>query len=200
MILLLVDTGIPVGANQLPYEIPVHPNLVHFTLGLFIIAILFDIAGALFPLERPILKFLGLPALRQGLFDVGWYNLVAAAIVTIFTVAAGFFELILANPPTEPKSVWGMAPNMILLLHGLSGIFLLGAIVGMTVWRGLQHFRWRKSKARKVQWSYLAVGVLMLGLLYLQGTLGAQLGEQFGVHVTAAHLVRQGQDPNQVLK
>lgn len=70
------------GANNLPYEIPMHPNLVHFTLGLFIIAIVFDIAGALFPLERPILKFLALPALRSGFFEVGWYNLVVSAAIT----------------------------------------------------------------------------------------------------------------------
>ncbi|WP_228056770.1 DUF2231 domain-containing protein [Microcoleus sp. LEGE 07076] len=51
----LVDQlGFKLGANRLPYEVPIHPNLVHFTLGLFIIAILFDIAGNLFPLERPI--------------------------------------------------------------------------------------------------------------------------------------------------
>ncbi len=200
MVVLLVDAGVPVGVNQLPYEIPLHPNLVHFTLGLFIIAILFDIAGALFPLERPIFKFLALPALRQGFFEVGWYNLLAAAIVTLFTVAAGFFELMLADPPKDQLSAWGMDANTILLLHGLSGILLFGVILTMTIWRGLQQYRWRKDQARKVQWIYLAVGVLMLGLLYVQGTLGAQLGDEFGVHVTAANLVRQGQDPNQVLK
>ena len=33
------------GANGLPYPIPIHPNLVHLTLGLFIIGIAFDIVG-----------------------------------------------------------------------------------------------------------------------------------------------------------
>ena len=93
------------GANNLPYEIPMHPNLVHFTLGLFIIAIVFDIAGALFPLERPILKFLALPALRSGFFEVGWYNLVASAAITFFTVAWGFFEAMLANCPLMSRVI-----------------------------------------------------------------------------------------------
>lgn len=189
-----------VGANGLPYEIPIHPQLVHLTLGLFIIAIIFDIAGTLFPLEKPIFKFLGLVAIRKSFYHVGWYNLVAATIVTFFTVAAGFFEILLANPPADVKSDWGLAAGSTMLLHGLSGILLLAAIVGMTLWRGLQRYRWRKDIPREVQWSYLLVGIAMLGLLYVQGTLGAHLGEQFGIHVTAANLVRQGQNPNLVLK
>jgi len=144
------------GANRLPYEFPMHPNLVHFTLGLFIIAIAFDIAGTLFPLERPIFKFLALPAVRSGLFDVGWYNLLAAAIITFFTVAAGFFEMMLADPPANVKSAWGLGAGTTMLLHGLGGVFLFGAIVAMTVWRGFQRYRWRSDAPRQVQWSYLA--------------------------------------------
>jgi Predicted membrane protein len=30
-----------IGANGLPYTIPIHPNLVHLTLGLFIMGIAF---------------------------------------------------------------------------------------------------------------------------------------------------------------
>ncbi len=54
------------GANGLPYTIPVHPNLVHITLGLFIIAFAFDIISVLFPLEKPVFKFLAIPATRAG--------------------------------------------------------------------------------------------------------------------------------------
>ena len=173
----LVDQlGFKLGANRLPYEVPIHPNLVHFTLGLFIIAILFDIAGNLFPLERPILKFLAVPALRSGFYDVGWYNLVASAIVTFFTVAAGFFEIMLADPPANVKSAWGLGAAPTMVLHGLGGVLLLGAIVAMTVWRGFQRYRWRKEATRQVQWSYLLAGVVMLGFLFVHGTLGAHMG------------------------
>lgn len=186
---LIDQLRLRLGANGLPYEIPVHPQLVHLTLGLFIIAIIFDIAGVLFSLEKPIFKFLGLPAIRSSFFDVGWYNLIAAAAITFFTVAAGFFELLLANPPVDQKSAWGLSPGLTMLLHGLGGILLLGIIVAMTVWRGLQRYLWRKDASRQVQWSYLLAGIAILGILFVHGTLGAQLGEEFGVHVTAANTI-----------
>ena len=45
---LIKQLGDQLGINGLPYAIPIHPNLVHLTLGLFIVAIGFDIVGALF--------------------------------------------------------------------------------------------------------------------------------------------------------
>lgn len=193
---LIDQLGFKLGANGLPYEIPIHPQLVHLTLGLFILAVLFDIAGTFFPLEKPIFKFLGVPAVRAGLFDVGWYNLLAAATVTFFTIAAGFFELLLANPAVNQKSVWGLSAPLTMLLHGLGGVLLLGIIVAMTVWRGLQRYRWRKDSPRQVQWSYLLLGIAVIGILYVHGTLGAQLGEEFGIHVTAAKLLQESSNPN----
>jgi uncharacterized membrane protein len=197
---LLDRFGIEVGANGLPYAVPIHPQLVHLTLGLFIIAILFDVAGTLFSFEKPIFKFLGLVVLRQGFFDVGWYNLIVAALVTFFTVAVGFFELMLANSPADRKSAWGLGASQTMLLHGIGGIILLAAIVGMTLWRGLQRYRWRKKAAREVQWGYLLVGIALMGVLTVHGTLGAQMGENFGIHVTAANLVRQSNNINLLLK
>ncbi len=187
---LIEQLRLRLGANGLPYEIPIHPQLVHLTLGLFIIAIIFDIAGVLFSLEKPIFKFLGLATIRSSFFDVGWYNLIAATAITFFTVAAGFFELLLANPPVDQKSAWGLNAGWTMLLHGLGGVLLLGIIVAMTVWRGLQRYRWRKDASRQVQWSYLLAGIAILGILFVHGTLGAQLGEEFGIHVTAAKLGR----------
>jgi uncharacterized membrane protein len=197
----LIDSlGLRLGANGLPYEIPIHPQLVHLTLGLFIIAIFFDIAGAIFAIERPIFKFLGLTAIRSGFFDVGWYNLLGAVVVTFFTVAFGFFELLLANPLVDKKSDWGLNPYWTMLLHGLGGVFLLGIIVAMTVWRALQRYHWRKDASRQVQWSYLLAGMAIMGILYIHGTLGGQLGEEFGIHVTAAKLLQEGSNPNLLLK
>src|SRR5919199_4175861 len=193
---LIEQLGLKLGANRLPYEFPIHPQLVHLTLGLFIIAIIFDIAGTLFTLERPIFKFLSLTAIRSGFFDVGWYNLIGAAVVTFFTVAAGFFELLLANPPVNVKSAWGLGAGTTMLLHGLGGVLLLGLIVAMTVWRGLQRYQWRKDTSRQVQWSYLLVGIAMLGIMFVHGTLGAHLGGDFGIHNAAANLLRQGKNPN----
>ncbi len=188
------------GANGLPYSIPIHPNLVHLTLGLFIIGIAFDIVGVLFPFEKPIFKYLAIPVNRINFFDVGWYNMLAAAIITFFTVAAGFYEIMLLNPPTQMKSAWGLEAMETMLWHGVGGVFLLAMIVGMTVWRGFQRYVWRNDTSRQVQWSYLLVGLIIMFLMYLHGTLGAQLAAEFGAHNTAGNLLRLGENPNLLLR
>jgi uncharacterized membrane protein len=197
---LVEQLGVQVGANGLPYTIPIHPNLVHITLGLFIIGIAFDIAGTLFPLQKQILKLLSLTAVRSNFFDVGWYNVLAAAIVTFFTVAAGFYEIMLAAPDPNVVSAWGLNSIQTMLLHGVGGVTLLALMVGMAVWRGFQRFRWRKDMARQVQWSYLLAGLVILFMMYVHGTLGAQLGGEFGIHITADRLLRLGENPDLVLK
>lgn len=184
------------GANNLPYAIPIHPNLVHLTLGLFIVAIAFDIVGALFPLEKPVFKFLSIPATRSNLFDVGWYNMIAAAIITFFTVAAGFYELLTAHIPSDTTSSWGLGAMETAIWHGLGGVLLLALIVGMTVWRGFQRYVWRQDRSLQVQWSYLVAGLAIFALMFAQGTLGAHLGGEFGLHVTADQMLRIGSDPN----
>lgn len=186
------------GANGLPYPIPIHPNLVHLTLGLFIVAIAFDIVGVLFPLDKAAFKYLAIPVTRSALFDVGWYNLLGAAIVTFFTVIAGFFEIALAVPLADVTSAWDLQGLQTMILHGVGGVIILTLIVGMTVWRGFQRYRWRKDMARQVQWSYLAAGLGIFVLMFLQGTLGAHLGGEFGIHVTADQLLHLGENPNQL--
>lgn len=195
----LIDQ-LQLGTNGLPYQIPIHPNLVHLTLGLFIVAIAFDIVGVLFPLEKPVFKLLAIPATRSNFFDVGWYNMLAAAIVTFFTVAAGFYEIMLAQPPSDVESIWGLRAMETMLWHGVGGVVLLLLIVAMTVWRGFQRFVWNRDKARQVQWAYVFAGLGIFALMFVHGTLGAQLAAEFGVHISADRLLEMGQDPNVVLK
>jgi len=197
---LIDQLGDQLGDNGLPYAIPIHPNLVHLTLGLFIVAIGFDVVGAFFPLEKPLFKFLAIPATRSNFFDVGWYNMLAAAVITFFTVGAGFYEILLAVPPTTTTSAWGLEAMETMLWHGVGGVLLLFLIVGMAVWRGLQRFVWRQDMARQVAWSYLLVGLGILALMFVHGTLGAQLAAEFGVHITANRILRLGENPNLLLK
>ncbi len=187
------------GPNQLPYALPVHPNLVHFTIGLFVIAIAFDVAGALYPLEKRLFRFLALPVTRAGLHDVGWYNLLVCSIITFFTVAAGFYEILLAVPLAGVTSSIGLKSMETMLWHGVGGVALLLVIVAMTVWRGYQRFRWRREMGRQVQWSYLLVGLALFGVFGLHGTLGAELAAEFGVHVTADQLLAAGADLREAL-
>lgn len=187
------------GPNDLPYALPLHPNLVHFTIGLFAIAIAFDVAGALYPAEKRVFRWLALPVTRSGFHDVGWYNLLACAIVTFFTVAAGFFEILLADPIPGVRSTLGLGSTVTMLWHGVGGVLLLLTIVAMTVWRGFQRFVWRRDYGRQVTWSYLALGVALLLVLGLHGTLGAELAAEFGVHITADQMLAAGVDPRTAL-
>jgi len=184
------------GSNGLPYVVPIHPNLVHLTLGLFIVAIAFDIVGVFFPLEKPVFKFLAIPATRSNFFDVGWYNMLASAVITFFTVGFGFYEILLASPDESVKSAWGLEAMETMLWHGVGGVVLLALIVGMTIWRGFQRFLWRKDMARQVDWGYLAAGLGIFAIMFVHGTLGAQLASEFGVHITADRLLRMGKDLN----
>jgi uncharacterized membrane protein len=192
------------GANGLPYTIPLHPNLVHLTIGLFIIGMTFDIVGVLFPFQKWVFKFLAITVERQNLFDVGWYNMLAASVITFFTVAAGFYEMLLATPPADMKSAWGLQAMQTMIWHGVGGVFLLALIVGMTIWRGWQRSVWArqeyKQSDREVQWLYLFAGIAIMFILYIHGTLGAQMAAEFGIHNTADNLLRSHQDLNTTLK
>ncbi len=187
------------GINDLPYPLPIHPNLVHFTIGLFVIAITFDVAAALYPLERRVFRFLALPVTRAGLHDVGWYNLLVCAVLTFFTVAAGFFEMLLADPLPEVTSSLGLGSAATMLWHGVGGVALLLVIVLMTIWRGYQRFVWRRDMGRQVQWLYLLTGLALFPLLGLHGTLGAELAAEFGVHISADQLLAAGADLREAL-
>ncbi|WP_375500431.1 DUF2231 domain-containing protein [uncultured Nostoc sp.] len=192
------------GANGLPYTIPIHPNLVHLTIGLFIIGMTFDIVGVLFPFEKWVFKFLAITVERDNLFNVGWYNMLAASIITFFTVGAGFYEMLLATPPADMKSAWGLQAMETMLWHGVGGVLLLALIVVLTIWRGWQRFVWAKQEYkqtdREVQWIYLVAGIAIMFILYVHGTLGAQMATEFGIHNTADNLLRSHQDLNTTLK
>ncbi|MCP9790547.1 DUF2231 domain-containing protein [Vulcanococcus limneticus Candia 3F8] len=184
----------PYGPNGLPYPLPIHPNLVHLTVGLVVIAIAFDIAGAFYPIERRLFRFLALPVTRSALHDVGWYNLLAGVVTAFFTVAAGLYEMLLAEPLPGVTSAFGLGSLDTMLWHGVGGAVLLLLLTAMAVWRGYQRFAWRRDMGRQVQWSYLLAGVGLVVVLAVHGTLGAQLAAEFGVHIAAGQLLQAGAD------
>ena len=187
------------GPNNLPYNIPIHPNLVHLTIGLFAIAIAFDFAGALYPFEKRILRFLAFPVTRVGFHDVGWYNILAASFITFFTVATGFFEMLLAVPIGGVKSIIGQDAITTMLWHGVGGVLILFILITMTIWRGYQRFVFRKDFGRQVSWAYLFSGTIILLIMGLHGSLGAWLASDFGVHITADQLLVKGSDLTSIL-
>lgn len=195
----VVQLADALGPNGLPYALPIHPNLVHFTIGLFVIAITFDLAGALYPLEKRLFRFLQLPVTRAGLHDVGWFNLLACAVVSFFTVAAGFYEMLLAEPIADAVSSIGLGSAATMVWHGVGGVAILLIIVAMTIWRGFQRFSWRRDLGRQVQWTYLLTGLLMFVVVGVHGTLGAELAAEFGVHITADQLLASGANLREAL-
>jgi uncharacterized membrane protein len=126
--------------------------------------------------------------------------MLAAAIVTFPTVAAGFYEILLATPAANVTSAWGLNALDTMLWHGVGGVVLLALIVGMTVWRGFQRYIWRKDMARQVQWSYLGMGLVIFVIMFAHGTLGAHMAGEFGIHNTADQLLEMGKDPNALLR
>ena len=194
------DISEKLGPNDLPYKIPIHPNLVHLTIGLFAIGIAFDIAGAFYPFEKRIFRFLAFPVTRVGFHDVGWYNVLAASFITFFTVATGFFEMLLAVPIPEVKSILGQNAISTMLWHAVGGVAILLVMISMTIWRGYQRFVFRKDFGRQVSWSYIFLGSVILVIMGLHGSLGAWLASDFGVHITADQLLVRGEDLNQIFQ
>ncbi|WP_338441317.1 DUF2231 domain-containing protein [Synechococcus elongatus IITB4] len=180
------SSGLDLGLNGLPYTLPVHPNLVHFTIGLFSIALIFDVIATSHGLLRPIYDGLKINPDRAAYYDLGWWNLLAAALITFVTVAFGFFEMLLAEPPAGAVSPWGLPALETMYLHGVGGVFSLFMIVLLTVWRGLERYRWRSRQREQVSLRYVAVSLLVLGFISIQAEMGAQLGGTFGLHNTAA--------------
>ena len=127
------DIADKLGPNDLPYKIPIHPNLVHLTIGLFATGIIFDIAGAFYPLEKRFLRFLSFPVTRVGFHDVGWYNVLAASFITFFTVATGFFEMLLAVPIPEVKSILGQNAISTMLWHAVGGVAILLVMISLNL-------------------------------------------------------------------
>ena len=144
-------------------------------------------------------RFLALPVTRVGFHDVGWYNVLACSVITFFTVAAGFYEMLLAVPLQGVTSVLGQNAITTMLWHGVGGVALLLIIVAMAIWRGFQRFVWRRDLGRQVSWLYLSAGVLILLLMGLHGSLGAWLAGEFGVHITADQLLAAGANVQEVL-
>ena len=188
------------GPNDLPYKIPLHPNIVHLTIGLFAIGIFFDIAGAFYPFEKRILRFFAFPVTRVGFHDVGWYNVLAASFITFFTVATGLFEMLLAVPIPEVKSILGQSAISTMLWHAVGGVAILFIMISMTIWRGYQRFVFRKDFGRQVSWSYIFLGSVILVIMGLHGSLGAWLASDFGIHITADQLLVRGEDLNQIFQ
>jgi uncharacterized membrane protein len=119
-----------------------HPILVNFTAALVPVSVLSDFVG----------RFRNDETLRH----TAWWTLVCAVAVTPFTALAGWLFWM-----PDDNGVLGMT------VHRWLGTSLAVLLFGL--------FAWRFQLQRQQRWAtapYLVAGVLFIGALIVQGTLG----------------------------
>lgn len=90
-----------------------HPVAVHFSIALFVVAVLLDMAAV--ALRKP------------ALHSAAWVNLALAAVAALATVSAGMTAETLLSPTPQAHET--------LDLHKLLGFGSLGAILVLFIWR-----------------------------------------------------------------
>ena len=129
---------------QLP---PLHPILVNFTAALVPASLISDVLGRLLR--------------KQSLTCAGWWMLFYAAVVTPFTVLAGWLWL---------RQMGGMVmPEM--AIHKWLGTALAVVFVAMVFWR----WRIHRRAERGPSWTYLICAALVVAALTVQGHLGGSM-------------------------
>jgi uncharacterized membrane protein len=136
-----------------------HPIVVHFTIALFIVAVLLDIAGVV--LRKP------------GLHAVAWVNLALAAIAAIATVSAGMTaETLVAITPQAHET---------LDIHKLLGFYSLGAILLLFTWR----YALRGAFPRRGALLYTVISLTGVGVVSGAGYYGGEMVYRHGAAVRA---------------
>lgn len=120
----------------------IHPILVNFTAALIPVSVFSDIAARLFN--------------SASLRIVGFWTLLFAAVITPFTVAAGWLFWM----PDDNGD-----PHM--TIHKWLGTSMAVILIGVFAWRASFQVR-----SRTPGWLYLLVGLAIVAALIYQGMLG----------------------------
>lgn len=140
---------------------PLHPILVHFTIGLMIASLGADTIGFLFDVA--------------SLADTGWWTMVGALAATPLTLATGAISR--TRIPIEE----GPARSF-LRSHMALGPMIFGLLIILTVWRAVF---WQHDEF--VSGWYL-VGLYSVGfVMTVQGYLGGELVYRYGAEVKRAY-------------
>ena len=135
-----------------------HPILVHFTIGLFVVSVIFDIVAHF--------------TSNKTLEHAGWWNLLVAAGFSIITVATGL--------SAEDSAPHVDQAHELIELHRNLGLATMGIILLMVIWRGLS----RTELPKKFRAVYLALGISGLGTIITGGYFGGEMVYRFGVAVS----------------
>jgi uncharacterized membrane protein len=145
-----------------------HPILVHFTVALFFAAVAFDIIGHL--------------TKNESLKSAGWWNLLFATVAAIASVVTG---LSAANTLPHTDQI-----HEIMEIHETVGLIVLGILIGLFIWRGLN----RGALPTKPAGIFLIAGIVGVGLLSVGAFYGGEMVYRHGMgvapmmeHITAQH-------------
>lgn len=148
----------PLNEHNLPYPDTIHPIVVHFVIAMVLFSFLCDILG--YWTKNP------------RLYEVSWWNLFFATISIFIAVIFGQIEAGLAEPYAAAQST--------LDLHSILGWSLSGFLAAVTGWR----YVIRLHNRPQLPVPYLAVSVLLAGLVIFQSYLGSLLVWVYGLHTT----------------
>ncbi|WP_424094257.1 DUF2231 domain-containing protein [Moorena producens] len=146
----------PLNDHNLPYPDTIHPIVVHFVIAMVLFAVFCDAVGYF--------------SRNYRLYEVSWWNLFFATISIFIAVIFGQIEAGLAEPYTAAEGT--------LNLHTLIGWSLSGIIAGVTAWRYII----RSRNPKELPIPFLGVGVLLVGLVFVQVYLGDLLVWVYGLH------------------
>lgn len=136
---------------------PIHPVVIHFPIALLVLSVAADFFGYIFQ--------------SASLQNTGWWSLVGAAIGAAVAVAAGLYDMNREEIKPEAHSQ--------VHKHMKVGYVVLAVIAGLTIWRWLIY----ANNDFALNWLYLILAILILGLTLFQGWLGGELVFAYGVGV-----------------
>ena len=157
----------PLNDKNLPWLDVIHPIVVHFVIAMALITVVFDVIGVV--------------SRKKNLFEVSFWNLIVATVAIFVAIIFGQVEAGLANP-------YG-ASRDILNIHSTIGWSLAGVLALLTGWRYVA----RQKDPANLPRSFLALDVVLAGLVITQVYLGDKLVWVYGLHtVPVVEAIRQG--------
>lgn len=140
---------------------PLHPVLVHFTIALAVMSFAFDLLARLFAIK--------------AWTSLGWWDLVAAVLVTPGTLATGVKSR-LKLPLEEGEA------RSFLRVHMALGPMVFGFLLMLAFWRARL---WQQGSG--LPWMYLLAMFLVLLAMAAQGYLGGELVYRYGTSVSGRY-------------
>jgi len=145
-----------------------HPKVVHFTIGIFGAAVLFEIIAALIK--------------KESLKHAATWNIYLAAL----SAASSIITSLLA----ESRVPHNEQAHEIMETHETLGYVILGIILVLAIWRLLL----RNRPLQKLESLYLFIAILGIGLTIYSGYLGGEMVYTHGVGVAPVSKLLQSKD------